>query len=389
MKRMKAFAVALILFLITVTSCHFYTRERISVSNPAFSTWSLEEKSVSLSGLTQNMNEGSMPVFGSSEFQHGKETIYHPSHLFAESRFNPMLIGAGYYQSLSHTITLAAIEPSLCTRKVALILSPQWFRKPGVLNQAYTSRFSELLYTAMLTNPKISEGSKEYISSRTHTLLDIDEKTLEHVDLHEKILWKQEGSYLEQKKEALWNAFLKEKDVFSTCLKMMTSGIRKGTGLPAEENEPDWTSLLLEAEADGEANNQNPFFITDETYTRLEPHLDEKKGMNADAIKGYQAGPEYDDLRCFLSVSQELEIEPLLVLLPVNGYYYDFTEFPKEARQKYYENIRTLAAEFQTEVADFSDQEYTKYFFEDRVHIGKTGWVMINESLYKFYSEIQ
>ena len=34
-----------------------------------------------------------------------------------------------------------------------------------------------------------------------------------------------------------------------------------------------------------------------------------------------------------------------------------------------------------------SDQEYTKYFFEDRVHLGKKGWVMVDESLYNYYKE--
>ncbi|MBQ0000886.1 MAG: D-alanyl-lipoteichoic acid biosynthesis protein DltD [Clostridiales bacterium] len=387
MKRMKAFAAALLLFLVTVTACHFYIAKRIRVDNTAFSTWAREEKSISLMGLSANMNEGSMPVFGSSEFQHGRDTIYHPQNLFAETRFNPMLIGAGYYQSLGHSITLAAIEPSMTVRKAVLILSPQWFRKPGVLDQAYTSRFAEILYAGMLQNPKVSEESKAYISERTHKLLAIDEKTLEHVDLHEKVLWKQESSEAEQRQEALWNAFLKEKDLFSTSFQMITAGIRKGSGLPSEENEPDWSALLAQAEKDGQAENQNEFFITDETYQRLVPHLPEKKDMNADAFKGYQYGPEFDDLRQFLTICQETGIEPMLVILPVNGYYYDYTGFPKEAREKYYQKIRDLAAEFDAKTADFADQEYTEYFFEDRVHIGKTGWVMVNESLYEFYKQ--
>ena len=122
-------------------------------------------------------------------------------------------------------------------------------------------------------------------------------------------------------------------------------------------------------------------------YKRLEPHLSKKEGMNSDAYKGYQTGPEYEDLECFLKVCQQLEIEPLIVIVPVNGYYYDFTGFPKEARQNYYEKVRTLAESYGARIADFSDQEYTKYFFEDRVHLGKKGWVMVDESLYNYYKE--
>ncbi len=388
MKRVKAFLAALLLFAVTVAGCHVYIQGRVAVNNPKFSTWSEEKKGKSLAGLTENMNEESFPVFGSSEFQHGTETIYHPSEIFSQSRFNPMLIGAGYYQSLSHAVTLAAVEDSMEQRKAVLILSPQWFRKTGVVNQAYASRFSETLYAGMLANDKLSDETKKYISERTHKLLHgIDDKTLEHVDLHEKVLWQKEGNAIDAAQEELWNRFLHEKELFSMSAMQNVAGIRQGDGLPVEEQEPDWDALMQQAEADGERENQNEFFINDSSYKRLEPHLEQKKDVSKDAVNGYQKSPEYDDLRCFLQVCRELEITPMLVLIPVNGYYYDFTGFPKMAREGYYEKIRAVAKEYGVQVADFSDQEYTKYFFEDRVHIGKKGWVMVCESLYRFYQE--
>lgn len=388
MKRMKAFLAALLLFAVTVTGCHLYIQNRVAVDNPHFSTWSAEEKGKSLAGLTGNMNEASFPVFGSSEFQHGVDTPYHPSGVFAESRFNPMLIGAGYYQTLSHSVTLSAIEKDMPVRKAALILSPQWFRKPGVIDQAYASRFSEILYTEMLTNDRLSDETKSYISQRTHALLEkVDQKTLDHVRLHEQVLWKQEENAVEKLQENLWNAFLQEKDLFTMSTLEIVSGIRHGNGLMESDEEPDWDTLMKQAEADGEKENQNEFFIDDASYALLKPHLASKKDMNKDAVTGYQNSPEYDDLRCFLQVCRELEIEPLLIILPVNGYYYDFTGFPKQSREGYYEKVRNTAKEYDAEIADFSDQEYTKYFFEDRVHLGKKGWVMICESLYQFYQK--
>lgn len=387
MKNVKAFLIALLLFILTVTGCHFFIQGRVAVNNPAFSLWPLEEKGTSLVGLTENMNEASFPVFGSSEFQHGKDTPYHPSILFQGNRFNPMLIGAGYYQSLCHAITLAAIEPSMELRKAVLIISPQWFRKPGVIDQAFTSRFSEILYAGMLQNNRISDNTKQYIADRAKTLLSIDQVTSEHALLHEKVLWKKEGSTLDNYKEAFWNYFLREKDTFSISLSMIKGGIRKADGLPSDDMEPNWKELLADAEISGKTDNQNEFFIDDKSYQKLLSVLPSKKGMNHDAKKGYQNSPEFDDLRCFLTVCKETGIEPMLVIVPVNGYYYDFTEFPKEARQKYYEKIREIADEYGVHTADFSNEEYTKYFFEDRVHLGKKGWVMVNESIYDFYRE--
>ena len=75
----------------------------------------------------------------------------------------------------------------------------------------------------------------------------------------------------------------------------------------------------------------------------------------------------------------------MIVILPVNGYWYDFTEFPQEARQNYYQNIRELAAEFDgTVVADLSGEEHTKYFFEDSVHLAQKGWLTVDKALYQF-----
>ena len=387
MKRMKAFLTALLLFVLTAVGCHFYVSGRVAVNNTKFSTWSSEEKGKSRVGLMENMNESSIPVFGSSEFQHGNGKVYHPDSLFADTEFNPMLIGAGYYQSLSHAVTLASIESSMTERKAVLILSPQWFRKTGVVDQAYASRFSEMHYVGMLSNEKLSDETKTYISDRTDELLQVDEKTLDRVKLHEKVVWKEDGTVVECAQEKVWNVFLGEKDLFSMAMLEISDGIEKGDGIPENNLEPDWDTLLEEAQALGEKENQNQFYMDDSSYKKLEPYLEKKKDMNKDAVTGYQNSPEYDDLRCFLQVCRELDIDPMLVVLPVNGYYYDFTGFPKEARQGYYAKVKGVAEEYGAKVADFSDQEYTEYFFEDRVHLGKKGWLMVSESIYQFYQE--
>ena len=188
---------ALLLFIVTVTGCHFLISGRENLHNPQFSTWSEDDKSRNRSGLMANLNECSIPVFGSSEFQHGTDTPYHPAQVFADTSFNPMLIGAGYYQSLSHAITLAAIEPALQKRKAVLFLSPQWFRKTGVVDQAFSSRFSETLYDGMLENEKLSSETRDYIRERAHQLLSADTKTRDRILQHEEILLEDQGSFAE------------------------------------------------------------------------------------------------------------------------------------------------------------------------------------------------
>ena len=410
MRRVKAFLTALVLFLLTVGGCHLYIRDKAVIEDRAsFGTFPSEEKGKLRVALTENLSEQGFPVFGSSEFQHGTDTPYHPAQVFAGSDFEPMLIGAGYYQSLSHAVTLASIEQDMEIRKAVLILSPQWFRKTGVVDQAYASRFSETHYAAAMANEALSDETKQYISDRTQKLLGVDEKTQKRVQRYDEVFWKKTGGWLESVRLQGWSTFLHEKELFETMLlgrskELRTAQERRVAGETAARDgedaahsdetaaqdrpaAPDWNALLALAEEQGEAHNQNPLYMNDDYYKRLEPHLPAKKDMNSDAVKGYQTGPEFDDLACFLQVCRELDIEPMLVIVPVNGYYYDFTGFPKEARQKYYEKVRGVAGEYGARIADFSDQEYTKYFFEDRVHLGKKGWVMVNESIYEFYKE--
>lgn len=391
MKRMKAFFLALLLFVVTVAGCHFYITREATMDSAALGTLPSEEKGKLRSALVNNIDENGYPVFGSSEFMHGSDTAYHPAQVFAGSDFHPMLIGAGYYQSLSHATTLASIAEGMTVKKAALILSPQWFRKTGVVDQAYASRFSETHYAAAMANEDLNDEVKQYISDRTQTLLSVDEKTQQRVTMYDDVLWKKDGDPIETIREKAWSAFLNEKELFETMLlgnsKKLREAEKKEAAASGNGGEPDWEALLQEAQDEGEVQNQNQFYIDEKAYKRLEPHLEKKKGINSDAYKGYQSGPEFDDLRCFLQTCQDLGIEPMLVIVPVNGYYYDYTGFPKEAREKYYEKIRGIAEEYGVKVADLSDQEYTKYFFEDRVHLGKKGWVMVDESLYEFYKE--
>lgn len=303
--------------------------------------------------------------------------------MFADSDFQPMLIGAGYYQSLSHAIALSALGEG--QKKAVLFLSPQWFRKPGVLPQAFASRFSENDYMGMLQNEALSKETKQYIIDRTHTLLKDDPKTQNRLTTYERVWNTKTATSQDTLIANAWQSFLNEKEKITVPLLFDLTA--KKPGPPAGNLSINWTKWLSKAEEDGARYQENQFYIDDKNYKKLKPRLSKKKDCNKKAIHGYGSSPEYDDLRCFLNVCRDMDIKPLLVVLPVNGYYYDYTGFPQTARETYYSNIQSLAETYNAQLADFSADEYTKYFFEDQVHIGRKGWVLINESLYNFYKE--
>lgn len=383
MKRLTAFFTAFVLFLVTAAGIHLTVRDKKIPDSHTFSTWANETKTRSRETIKQNLNSHSLLVFGSSEFMHGQDTPYHPSSMFADSDFQPMLIGAGYYQSLSHAIALSALGEG--QKKAVLFLSPQWFRKTGVLPQAFASRFSENDYMGMLQNETLSKETKQYIIDRTHTLLKDDPKTQNRLTTYERV-WNTKTATSEDTLIAnAWQSFLNEKEKITVPLLFDLTA--KKTSPPAGNLSINWTQWLSKAEKDGARYQENQFYIDDKNYKKLKPRLSKKKDCSKKAIHGYGSSPEYDDLRCFLNVCRDMDIKPLLVILPVNGYYYDYTGFPQTARETYYSNIQSLAETYNAELADFSADEYTKYFFEDQVHIGRKGWVLINESLYNFYKE--
>lgn len=409
MKKLAAFLTALALCLFTAACLRFVLSSSSLVPKASFGTWGNETKTKALKGVEERLDSESLLVFGSSEFMHGTDTPYHPASMFAKTDCSPALLGAGYYQSLSHAIALSALTSGhYRPNKAVLLLSPQWFRKPGVLPEAFSSRFSESDYMGMLQNPLVSREAKNYMEQRASLLLENSPKTQKRLSSYHRVWRTQTACGDEVFSAKAREAFLGERErvslpVLYTMEKLgskipgfsrivpaspSASGPYELEGnLPRKGLAPDFRAYEKQAELDGKRYQENEFYMDQKSYDRLKPFLKKKKGISKNAVKGYAVSPEYDDLKCFLQVCQDLSIEPLLVILPVNGYYYDYTGFPREARQNYYKKISAIAKEYGAKTADFSGDEYTKYFFEDRVHLGRKGWVMVNESLYQYFKE--
>ena len=96
---------------------------------------------------------------------------------------------------------------------------------------------------------------------------------------------------------------------------------------------------------------------------------------------------EYGDLEAFLKLckSQNLKLE--LIVLPVNGYWYDYTGIGTEKRNAFHKKIKELASKYDASLVDLSKYEYDRYITQDAVHPSRQGWLRINETIYKYYYE--
>jgi len=390
-KKIKAFFCAFFLFVLTAAGIFLFAEAGVKINHHEFCTWTNSTKFNSTEAIRKNLSSNTLVTFGSSEFEHGKKTQYHPKQVFQNTKFQPMLIGAGNYQSLTHAITLASIGNDIPNKKVVLFVSPTWFSKNGVKAEAFASNFSEENYVGMLKNTKISDATKSYIINRTHQLMKVDETTLSRLQIDEKVINNKEHvsltNYLQY---YFYQEFLKEK----TNLAVATQyHVYKKKENMMKEKKPfsskgiHWDHYNSDLKRDCEAVNADHFYMNRVGYHHMKVRLKAEKDSKSKAKNLYSKSVEYQDLECFLTICKELNIQPMIISLPVNGYWYDYMGAKASTRKKYYKNIRQIAKEYDADIVDLSGQEFTPNFFEDGLHLAGKGWITVNEILYNYGTE--
>lgn len=387
MRRMKAFLIAVVLSIVTIIGIHYYGINHIAFNPHKMGVWADDAKFLSREGIIKNQDKNTIVIFGSSEFENAKESPYHICNLFQEDTFTPMVIGRGHSQSLQHAITLASIGNELTNKKVVFIVSPQWFQRKSVLKKSYAVRFSESNYVGMLTNEKIPDDLKKKMIKRTGKLLKgVDDPTLERVELYNRIFITKDATLKDKAVYGIYKTFNQEKDRLRVIEKAKFRGIEQKALGTYKEGSYDWAALEAAAEKEAKADSDNPLYMNQEFYEDNKKLIEKNEGSDS-WRKFRKKSKEYDDLRLFLDVCKSMEIEPMIIIMPNNGYWCDNTDFPKAVREKTYQAIKDVADEYQVKVTDLSSEEYNPYFFMDCYHVSGKGWVKINEAIYEFYKQ--
>ena len=109
-------------------------------------------------------------LFGSSELS--SPAPQNPARFFPQhvSDFDLFVSGRGYTQSLHQAIVLSAIASETPLKKVALIVSPQWFTSEGELPKAFQDVFSAESYNRLLGDSRLSEDLRQRIANRVAAL---------------------------------------------------------------------------------------------------------------------------------------------------------------------------------------------------------------------------
>lgn len=352
----------------------------------------LEERDKGLIFLENAVKRDELIVLGASELD--SPVPQNIKNMFPNSELNcnVNIIGRAYTQSLLDAIRVGAIGKSLQGKKLVLIVSLQWFLPVGPMLgseidiNGYNSNFSELQFYNFINNENISKETKALICKRSFELSKSEsslQRTNIFADLYSKnnfvsnsILFVLRPYY------TLRQHLLEIRDKHQTLKKLNEYKDKQQSTV----KHINWTEEEKIAEQMGkEACTNNSFYVYDDYYdSYIQPNLSNLKDSykNVDLMKSN----EWTDYEFFLNICRDLELKPYLIIVPTNGFYYDYTGLSQEKRTQFYDKLEFMAKNYGFDYLDVREKEYEPYFFRDVMHLGWKGWLYVSKKITEYYS---
>lgn len=381
--------IAVVLFIIFVFFPnkwleHFITDEKVESASTELSPLMFQGELIQSKMLA---NKKYYPIYGSSELS--RFDPFHPSNYFKANvkGCEPFLVGRGGTQSIIQFMNLASHADQLKGKKLVFIVSPQWFHRGGIDEFHFAPNYSMLQAYDLAFNKTIDPTLKKEAIRRLlqfdvikrdrllSTLFKSELKPSNQLSLKEKAV--KPLAYVNMQ-------LLKKKDLYYSIIGHYKRNLHMKSDLVKDKS---WNELEKEATQYGKARaNNNPFHVSNQYYEKkIAPKLDTLKNRKTETSFAHSV--EYKDFQMILNLLKEKGAKPLFVSLPVNGNWYDYTGFPKEGRDIYYNKIRNQVSRAGFPLADFSGHEYDPYFLKDTMHIAWKGWVYMDREMVKHWKQ--
>ncbi len=306
-------------------------------------------------------------------------------------------IGEGYNQSLWHAVAMAAYSEAISrtaapadvmpegvfdartSNKAVFVISPQWFFEGGVPANATQAQYGYGLWRLACQNASVDPARLDYLEGRLKAE-GIDARQLaapRHATPPDTL-----NDY----------AFdFEETHRISTLLDYTRSHgdtiLWPKHHLTAKDGVPDWEALAAQAVEEGARQSANNDFGMLDSFWAEKNADDFAAGKLQGFLKNrtlLKAPTEDADLDCALGVASDCGLDLLCVLLPFPGDWADYEQLDRGIREQRYELIREACAKWGMRVADFTGEEYTRYFIYDGTHLGWLGWVRVEQAIYEF-----
>ncbi|WP_099203520.1 D-alanyl-lipoteichoic acid biosynthesis protein DltD [Miniphocaeibacter massiliensis] len=328
-----------------------------------------------------------IPFFGSSELNRINE--FHPTVLARKYKrsYEPFLLGFAGTQSLSHYFSINSMKNNIKDSKIVFVISPQWFVKDGVNDNAFSLYYSPLqIYGWILNIEEVGEGEK-YIANRLLNFSKIQgnndlKNVLKKIGKGEKL-----SKYDIGMCEFMYNMISKEDAMFGG-LDLTTREhkvVKSEKNLPEEYNFKKLDKLAYDIGKERTSNND--FQIANGFYkNRLSKAKDKLKGSQKKF--DYTKSPEFSDFQMVLNEIEKNNIDPIFVITPVNKRWSDYTGLSEEMLNTFSKKItQQLKEQGFNNIIDFTYKRDVDYFMEDTIHIGWRGWLELDQYLNPFLED--
>ena len=339
-----------------------------------------------------------LPLYGSSELVVRQyEGPYHASDFFAAypTGFTVFPVGRPGMASLIILQALASVGPDLHDKKVVISLSPTWFFFPGATDRRhYAGNFSHLHADRLVFSGDLSFDLKQQAARR---LLQFPDTLEGDVLLRFALERLADGSPVNR---AIYYAMLPLGEMENLVGTLqdhwatLADSQRQADARPPARRDgraPDWSGLLaqIDREAGRRADN-NPFGFSNEIWDGNGGKLTDQRNSHSDAefLRSLQGAVEWTDFDLLLRGLVELGARPLVLSMPIDGAFYDYTGVSAQARAVYYQGLRETTGRYGVPLLDFADHDNDKYFLIDPwSHLSRKGWIYFDRALDAFYHD--
>ncbi|MBS5885603.1 D-alanyl-lipoteichoic acid biosynthesis protein DltD [Clostridium sp.] len=333
--------------------------------------------------------QGDLQLYGSSEL--GSKVPQNPVNLypFNDANYDISIYGVAHVQNLQHATMLGGIDSYKDNSKIAIVQSLQWFQEDnGISADEFLSAFSEVQFYQFMNNRKISVENKRYFCKRILELLESKNIQVEEVFYAKTYI---SDDVIERGLNFIIKPYyLLKEELLETRDKIL---VYKELKKQEEKNEISDIKKINFDEEYKKAEEQgsklvtnNSFFAEDGYYDKYLKDIEgdlENKYINDNILNSR----EFEDFEFLLSVCKDLNIKPYIILMNVNGWYYDYTGIGVEERREFYSKLEKIAKDNGFDVLNLNNKEYEKYYLSDVMHLGWKGWLNVTEEMYKYFNE--
>ncbi|MCG3401661.1 D-alanyl-lipoteichoic acid biosynthesis protein DltD [Staphylococcus massiliensis] len=318
------------------------------------------------------------PIFGSSELE--KDDPFSPGIVLDQRQtgYTPFLVGAGGSTDLIQMMSIGAQYDQLKGKKLAIIISPQWFTRKGLTNVNFDARHSKLQMNQLFQQDKMPLELKIRFAkqvSRFKAMKDNDylQSLIETKTLPEEPFLSSFEAHNLNKIDAIKSNF---------TIHNQKAPVMKVE--PVTTKDMPYKEMQQLAEDYGQKQtSSNAFKIRDEYWDLIKAN---KRKINRNH-EFRTKSKEYDDLALLVDTLHEAEADALFIVILTNGKWYDHIGIKKERRDKVYDKITSTIKKHHGKVYDMTDKDYEPYVVSDAVHIGYKGYVYINERIEQHMKE--